>query len=219
MLRILNIMQKLTNRVLLLIRNRGFFDAAQFVTIMVVCFLRGLIKGYPLVFFGKHVTIRCRKKLKIGKFSRIEDFVEIDAFGSAGITIGRETKIGKYSILRVPGVPFEIGAGISIGDRTTLAEFCFVGGAGLISIGEDNSIGQYVSIHPQNHVNSHKLSPTISKGITIGSNNWVGAKVTILDGVTLGDGNIFGAGAVVTKSFGSGKTVLGIPGKIIQQST
>jgi len=208
-------MQKLTNRVLLLIRNRGFFDAAQFVTIMAVSFLRGLIKGYPLVFFGKHVTIRCRKKLKIGKFSRIEDFVEIDAFGSTGVTIGRETKIGKYTILRVPGVPFKMGAGISIGDRTTLAEFCFVGGAGLVSIGEDNSIGQYVSIHPQNHVNSHKLSPTISKGITIGSNNWVGAKVTILDGVTLGDGNTFGAGTVVTKSFRCGKTVLGNPGKAI----
>ena len=72
--------------------------------------------------------------------------------GSKGIKIGRECKIGKFSILRVPSSPFLKGKQITIDDFSTIGEFCFIGGAASVKIGKNNSIGQYVSIHPHEHM-------------------------------------------------------------------
>jgi acetyltransferase-like isoleucine patch superfamily enzyme len=204
------IIQKIIN----IFKDRGFVDAFFIVSAMVLALFRGVLRGYPGVLIGSNVTLRSRRKLRIGFMTRIESFVELDAYGSHGINIGRYCKIGKYSILRVPGTPNISGTGIFVGDRTTFAEFCFVGGAGMVSVGTENSIGQYVSIHPQNHLNSDKLSKTHQIGVSIGNSNWIGAKVTILDGVTLENHNKIGAASVLTKSFDSGNIIVGIPARL-----
>ncbi|MFT5132242.1 MAG: acetyltransferase-like isoleucine patch superfamily enzyme [Gammaproteobacteria bacterium] len=195
-----------------LFRNRGVAGAVSFILPYVLAFFRGILRGYWMVFLGPGVNIRHRKGVKIGKFSRIESFVEIDGFGEVGVNIGRNCKIGKYSIIRVPPTPEIPGAGVAIADYTTIAEFCFLGGAGLVEIGEKCSIGQYVSIHPQNHIGPDKDSATEERGIKVCDNVWIGAKATLLDGTFVDSNTIIGACALLNKRYTSG-TVIGIPAK------
>nr|WP_254007635.1 DapH/DapD/GlmU-related protein [Rhizobium sp. L1K21] len=44
------------------------------------------------------------------------------------------------------------------------------------------------------------LQGDVRKGISIGSNVWVGGNVTILDGVNIGSNCVIGAGTLVAKS-------------------
>lgn len=193
-----------------LLRQRGFWGAAGYLLPLSVAFIRGLLRGYAFVFIGRGVTIRHRRKVKIGRFSRIDDFAEIDGFGRIGVRIGNHCKVGKYSIIRVPPTPDVPGIGVSIGDRSTLAEFCFIGGAALVDIKENCSIGQYVSMHPQNHAGPSKSSGTTEIGIFVNSDVWIGAKATLLDGTYVDKNTIVGACALLNKHYSSG-TLMGIP--------
>jgi acetyltransferase-like isoleucine patch superfamily enzyme len=195
-----------------LFRQRGFFGAAGYLSPLSVAFIRGLFRGYAFVFIGRGVKIRHRRKVKIGRFSRIDDFAEIDGFGKYGVRIGNHCKVGKYSIIRVPPTPDIPGIGVSIGDHSTLAEFCFIGGAALVDIKENCSIGQYVSMHPQNHSGPSKSSVTTEIGIFVNSDVWIGAKATLLDGTYVDKNTTVGACALLNKRYASG-TVLGVPAK------
>lgn len=54
------------------------------------------------------------------------------------------------------------------------------------------------------------------QGIDIGSDCWIGAKVTILDGVSLGRGCVIAAGSVVTRSFPEHAIIGGVPAKLLK---
>ena len=54
------------------------------------------------------------------------------------------------------------------------------------------------------------------KGIIIGKDCWIGAKVTILDGTVIGDGCIVAAGAVVRGYIPPYSIIGGIPAKVIK---
>ena len=61
-----------------------------------------------------------------------------------------------------------------------------------------------------------RLQGVSRKGIKIGPNCWIGAKVTIVDGVEIGAGSIIAAGAIVNKSFPAGSILGGVPAKLIK---
>lgn len=201
-----------------LIKSRGFLFAFYYAVVMFLNLCRGFINGYVFVFIGSNVKLYSREKIKIGKFTRIEDFVELDGFGEGGIEIGSKCKIGKYSILKVPPLPYKQGASISIGDGTALSEFCYIGGASPVLIGKFNAIGQYFSIHPENHFHvdgMNNVENVCAVGIKIGDHNWFGAKSTILDGVTMPSGCTVGAGAIVVKGvYPMSCLLVGVPAKI-----
>lgn len=98
----------------------------------------------------------------------------------------------------------------------------FYGCAGGIEIWENVLIGNFVSMHSENH-NFERLDVPIDKqgvshkGIKIGNDCWLGAKVTILDGVTIGDGCVIAAGAVVTSNIPDFSIAAGVPAKIIKK--
>ena len=198
------------------VRVRGPADALRLAISSAVQLLRGLARGYWPVFIGRHVVIRARRQVRIGRFTRIEDYCELDGFGRSGLMIGAFCKLGKFSTLRVPPVPHEAGEGIAIGDGTTFAEYCFVGGAGPVRIGERNAFGQYVSVHPQNHLpfEASGVARTSSSGIAIGDDNWFGAKATLLDGASVGSRCIVAAAAVVRGALGSDVLAAGVPAEI-----
>ncbi len=90
---------------------------------------------------------------------------------------------------------------------------------GKVSFGNNVMIGPSVLIAGGNHgfkdteVPMYYQSYT-SKGITIGSDVWIGGQATILDGVSIGDGVIIGANSVVTKNIPPYAIVLGNPARV-----
>ena len=79
----------------------------------------------------------------------------------------------------------------------------------------------YINIHSENHnfANTTKLireQGVTSKGISIGNNVWVGAKVTFLDGCVVGNNCVVAAGAVVNGVFPDNCVIGGVPAKIIK---
>ena len=78
-------------------------------------------------------------------------------------------------------------------------------------IGDDCTIYQGVTLGGTSLYRGTKRHPTLGKGVVVGA----GAKV--LGGFTVGDGAHVGSNAVVVKEVPAGATVVGIPGRIVEE--
>ncbi len=173
------------------------------------------------LFLGRGVQFFNLANIHFGKFVQLEDHVYLGALGKGPITLGNNVKIGAFSRIIISTSFNNIGAYIRIGDNVGLGEFAYLGGAGGLEIGSDCIIGQYLSCHPENHNFDGKdqlirHQGTSRKGIKIGNNCWIGAKVTVLDGVSIGDNCVIAAGAVVTKSMPANSIIGGVPAKVLR---
>ena len=172
--------------------------------------------------FGPGVRMFNLPGIRWGKFLKLGKRVYVSALGKEGIAFGNNVGIGSYSSIIVSTSLNNLGKYIKIGNNVGIGEYAYLGGAGGLEIGDDCIVGQYLSCHPENH-NYETLDTPIRlqgvtrKGITIGSNCWIGSKVTILDGVSIGSGCIIAAGAVVTKSFPEKSIIGGVPAKLIKK--
>jgi len=178
-------------------------------------------KNPNLIFLGKGVRLFNLKNIELGKYTQLEDHVFLSALGKSPISLGNYVRIGAFSRLVISTSFDNIGAFIKIGNHVGIGEFAYLGGAGGLEIGDDCIIGQYFSCHPENHqfedpLKLIRLQGTTRKGIKIGNNCWVGAKVTILDGVTIGNNCVIAAGAVVTKNMPDGSLIGGVPAKVLK---
>lgn len=177
--------------------------------------------GFVRRFLGRNVSIVNGRKLRLGQWVRIGDNCTLSAFGKGELSIGDGSGIGSFSKLVVSANLADAGAGIKLGRNVGMGEFAYLGGAGGLEIGDDCIIGQYFSCHPENHHFADistpiRLQGVERKGIRIGRNCWIGAKVTVLDGVEIGDDCVIAAGAVVTKSMPAGSVIGGVPARIIR---
>lgn len=193
-----------------------------------MAWLRGLkylrARRSLLLFTGKGTRIRGAAQACFGKAVKLGDGVQITAWGRSGLHIGDYSWIGSHSFLKVSFSFNDPGSHIRIGKHVGMGEFAHLGGAGGLTIGDDCIIGPYFSCHPENHCFPDanrliRLQGTARKGIEIGKNCWIGAKVTILDGVTIGDNCVIAAGAVVNKSMPANAVVGGCPARIIRYRT
>ena len=192
-----------------------------------IAFTRGLrllfsFKIPRLIFLGSNVKITGIIHIQFGKIIQIEDNVLIAGFGKHGMSIGNNVWIGAFSRLKVSFSINHPGSHITIGNNVGIGEYAHLGGAGGLDIGDDCIIGPYFSCHPENHNFSEsqlriREQGTTRKGISIGKNCWIGAKVTILDGVTIGDNCVIAAGAVVSKSMPSDSVIGGVPARLIRK--
>lgn len=178
-------------------------------------------KRGKLLFFEKNVDLFNSSNIIFGKNVSIGSYVKLSALGKRPLKIGNNVKIGSFSQLIISTTFDDLGEFIEIGDNVGMGEYCYIGGAGGTSIGANTIIGQYLSIHPENHNfhNKRKLirsQGTTRKGVEVGSNCWIGSKVTILDGVKIGDNCVIAAGSVVTKNFPKNSLIGGVPAKILK---
>lgn len=191
-------------------------------------FLRGLWhkifikKSKGLLFVGKRVQLKCRGKMIFKGTTLIEDGVKIDALSRGGIEVGENFSIGRNSIIECTGVIRELGEKLTIGKNVGIAANAFISMRGPVTIGDDTIFGPNVAIHAENHNFKDakvpiRLQGATRKGVTIGSDCWIGSNVKILDGVTIGNGCIIAAGAVVNKDIPDYSIAGGIPAKIIKE--
>jgi serine O-acetyltransferase len=105
----------------------------------------------------------------------------------------------------------EIHPGAEIGRRLFIDH-----GAGVV-IGETAEIGDDVLVY-QGVVLGGTTLEKKKRHPTIGNNVVIGTGAVALGAITVGDGASIGAGSVVVKSVPPGTTVVGIPGRIVEDS-
>jgi serine O-acetyltransferase len=107
--------------------------------------------------------------------------------------------------------------GIEIHPAVTIGRRVFIDhGMGVVigetaEIGDDCTIYQGVTLGGTSLYRGTKRHPTLGKGVLVSA----GAKV--LGGFTVGDGASIGSNAVVLKEVPPGATVVGVPGRIVEE--
>lgn len=186
-----------------------------------------LIRGFFIffrirTFVGKKTKVLSRKQISFGKWLNISHHVILDGLSQGGITLGNHVSIGCYTRIECTGSLNYLGTGFKCGNNCGLGTNSFYGAAGGIEIGNDVIVGNYVTMHSENH-NFNDLSIPIRlqgvnhKGIKIGNNCWIGAKATILDGSIIGNGCVIAAGAVVRGEFPDNVVIGGVPARILKE--
>lgn len=180
-----------------------------------------LKKSKGLLFVGKRVKLKCQKKIRFNGTAVLEDGVKIDALSKGGMIVGANFSLGRNSIIECTGVIRELGETLTIGENVGIAANAFISMRGPVTIGDNTIFGPNVSIHAENHNFDDldqpiRLQGATRKGVTIGSDCWIGSKAVILDGVTIGNGVVVAAGAVVNKDIPDHAIVGGVPAKVIK---
>ncbi len=177
-----------------------------------------LLSGLML---GRGVRIMNKHNVRLGNWVKLDDFVTLNAMGREPLSIGNNSSIGAFSRVIISTSYNNMGAFIRIGNNVGIGEYAYLGGGGGLQIGDNCIIGQYLSCHPENH-NYTDTSEQIRhqgvsrKGIVVGENCWIGAKVTIADGVHIGNNCVIAAGAVVTKNMPDYSLIGGVPARVLK---
>lgn len=175
-------------------------------------------------FVSPNSSIKCVSKIKTKGFLMIARGCVVDALSTDGVVFGNGVSVGYGTSIECTGTIRHIGKGMTVGDNVGLGVKCHYGCAGGIEIGDNTIVGIYVTMHSENHVFSELGKPireqgVSHKGIKVGRNCWIGAKVTILDGAIIGDGCVIAAGAVVRGTFPDNCVIGGVPAKILKYRT
>ena len=132
------------------------------------------------------------------------------------LRLGSDPNIDQGSML------FSKGS-LVVGDRLFMGSNSRIVAHDRIEIGDDVTIAEMVSILDHDHefhlADGHlrvSRDDFVTSPVRIGSNVWLGDKVTVLKGVTIGDDVVVAANSVVTKDVPSRVVVGGIPAAIIR---
>lgn len=168
---------------------------------------------------GYRVRLQGRRHIAIGRGTLIEDGVVLYARGGGKLVIGPGCVIGRGTVIELASGVRHAGGDFHLGAGSSLAEYCYVGAAGDVTIGSQVMMGQFVSLHSENHLFAPgkpiKEQGVVRAPIVIQDDSWLGAGVRVLAGVTIGSGAVVAAGAVVTSDVPSGALVAGVPARRI----
>lgn len=106
---------------------------------------------------------------------------------------------------------------LSMGNKSSLGEKCWIYAMAHIDIGDLSCIGKDVYLLTGSHDINRSTFDLITKPITIGKGCWVATSSTILPGVQIGDYSVVAAGSVVAKSMDDYSVVGGNPAKFIKR--
>jgi serine O-acetyltransferase len=85
-----------------------------------------------------------------------------------------------------------------------------------VVIGETAEVGDGCTIYQGVTLGGTSLYPGTKRHPTLGAGVIVGAGAKVLGGFTVGDGARIGANSVVVKEVAAGATVVGIPGRVVE---
>jgi len=156
-------------------------------------------------------AILAHEQVTIGAGCFIAPDAHIFAEPGRPIVLGDGTFVGAGAFLHGP---ITTGTNVGLNPGVHLD-----GGARGIHIGDDTRIAGGTRIYAWNHGidpgSAVRKQRTVSKGIHIGRDVWVGANVGIVDGVTIADHAVIGMGAVVTRDVPKWAMVAGVPARVI----
>lgn len=167
------------------------------------------------------VRLRFAKYIRLGHGVYLDENTYLHACPN-GITLGDRTIVMHGAVLHVYNFRGLPNAGITIGEDSLVGEYSIIRGQGGVSIGNRVYTSPFTQIIAVNHVFDNPQKPFVEQGITaegivIEDDVWLGAGAVITDGVHIGKGAVIAAGAVVTKDVPDHTVVGGVPAKIIKK--
>ncbi len=114
----------------------------------------------------------------------------------------------------------DYGSNIILGENVHINAGCFFMDGAKITVGDNVFIGPYCGFYTASHpLDFENRNKGLEKAlpITIGSNCWFGANVSVMPGVTIGSGCVIAAGSVVTKDIPHNSLAAGVPAKVIKE--
>ncbi len=173
-----------------------------------------------------HGCLVSPKSRVIGPCVEFGDAVLIDSFctvvGHSGSNVA--VRVGDNAHLW-PHVMLDSAQGsISIGSNVSIGSFTEIYGHGGCIIGDDRQIAGHCYIISTNHAFDDpdtpiRLQGSVSKGVVLEDDCWLGHAVTILDGVTVGRGSVIGACSVVTRNIPPFCIAVGNPARVVGSRT
>jgi acetyltransferase-like isoleucine patch superfamily enzyme len=138
-----------------------------------------------------------------------------------GIKIGAQTIVMHGAVLHVYNFRDMPGSGITIGRDSLIGEYTVIRGQGGVMIGDRVYTSPFSQIIAVNHVFDDPDMPFVEQGITaegivVEDDVWIGSGAVITDGVRVGKGAVIAAGAVVTKDVPAHTVVGGVPARPIK---
>lgn len=201
------------NKIKMLFNNKDLSFRDQMIIAFMV--LGKIIRGKYIALFlrscqgtlyvGKKVKITHCQHISCGKNVKFEDYAEIHGLCKDGLIFKDNVTIGRNVMIRPSSYyGIDLGAGLEIGNNSSIGPDAYVGCSGKIVIGNNVMFGPKCSLFAENHNfsskdESIKEQGVNQKGITIHDDCWIGSNCIILDGVTIGKGCVIGAGTLVTK--------------------
>jgi acetyltransferase-like isoleucine patch superfamily enzyme len=175
--------------------------------------------GWPAIERG--VRLRFAHLIRLGAGAYLDEGVYIHACPS-GVRIGEGTLVMHGAVLHVYNFRDLPHAGISIGRDSLIGEYTVIRGQGGVTIGDRVYTSPMVQIMAVNHVYDDPAQPFVSQGLTaegivVEDEVWIGSGAVITDGVRVGRGAVIAAGAVVTEDVAPHTVVGGVPARILRE--
>ena len=154
---------------------------------------------------------------RLGKGVRFEGWVDVPQRGGK-IVIGDQAYICRFVEFSVPA-----GGELVLGGHVFIGRGVVISAHRKVAIGNHTMLGEYVSIHDNDHRLDRIEVPIAERGyvsevLEIGSNCWVGARAILVRGSSMQKNCVLGAGAVLTRYLLAGTTAVGVPAKPIIRS-
>jgi len=183
-------------------------------------FYRLIMRMNGLSAIESGVRLRFANHITLAKGVYLDQGVYLHACPK-GIQIGQNTIVMHGAVLHVYNFRDLPHAGISVGRDSLIGEYSVIRGQGGVTIGDRVYTSPFTQILAVNHIFSDPDKPFIEQGITakgivIEDDVWLGSGAIVVDGVTVGKGSVVAAGAVVTKDVPAHTVVSGIPAKVVK---
>ena len=182
----------------------------------------GMRRARGLTLIGRHVTLRNKRLISVGRNFIAEDYAEIQGLSRRGVIFGDRVTVGRFAMIR-PSNYYggEIGEGLVVGDNSNIGASCYIGCSGFIRIGSNVMMSPRVSLYAENHNFSDVTRPMKAQGVSrepivIEDDCWIASHAVVLAGVTIGRGSIIAAGSVVTKDVPPYSIIGGSPARVIR---
>lgn len=167
------------------------------------------------------VRLRFANNIRLGHGVYLDQHTYLHAC-PGGITLGDETIVMHGAVLHVYNFRDLPQSGITIGKNSLIGEYSVIRGQGGVTIGDRVYTSPFTQIIAVNHVFDDPQRPFTEQGITaqgiiIEDDVWLGAGAVITDGVRVGQGAVVAAGAVVTKDVPPHTVVGGVPARVLKE--